>query len=169
MRQNESLGPTLSGVVSKEACCAICANTSGCAGWTWGDTVVHGDCFLRKAGTQWYKQSGAWSGVGLNWPTEHYVLFAFSNTLGDSAVLEPHHSLGHRRARQHGLHRRLWLALAAVYRCGARCCREGHHSMVALQLDAAAWAGLGPAALLGASSRMVQRRDMCLVPTQKSD
>ena len=37
------LGPALSGVVSKEACCAICANTSGCAGWTWDDTVVHGD------------------------------------------------------------------------------------------------------------------------------
>jgi hypothetical protein len=39
--------------------------------------------------------------------------------------------------------------------------------MVAFQLDAAAWAELRPVALLGAGSRMVQRRDMCLVPTQK--
>ena len=57
-----SLGPNINNVASKEDCCALCANNSACGGWTWGDTVVHGVCFLRKPGTHWYPQAGAWSG-----------------------------------------------------------------------------------------------------------
>eukprot|EP01047_Picozoa_sp_COSAG01_P076334 COSAG01_NODE_13365_length_1595_cov_2.017380_2_plen_221_part_00 len=57
-----SLGPNINNVASKEDCCALCANNSACGGWTWGDTVVHGVCFLRRPGTRWYHQTGAWSG-----------------------------------------------------------------------------------------------------------
>lgn len=57
-----SLGPNINNVASKEECCALCTNNSACGGWTWGDTVVHGTCFLRHPGTTWYHQAGAWSG-----------------------------------------------------------------------------------------------------------
>jgi sialate O-acetylesterase len=57
-----SLGPNMNNVASKEECCALCSNNSACGGWTWGDTVVHGVCFLRRPGTRWYHQTGAWSG-----------------------------------------------------------------------------------------------------------
>ena len=42
--------------------CALCQKQTGCGGWTWGDTVVHGACFLRKPNTHWRHQPGAWSG-----------------------------------------------------------------------------------------------------------
>ena len=42
--------------------CALCQKQAGCGGWTWGDTVVHGACFLRKPNTHWRHQPGAWSG-----------------------------------------------------------------------------------------------------------
>ena len=73
-------------VTSKEACCALCLKQAGCAGWTWGDTVVHGACFLRKPNTRWFSQPGAESGEVLGSPVP--PPFAFSNTLGDHAVLQ---------------------------------------------------------------------------------
>jgi hypothetical protein len=48
---------------TREACCALCSKTPGCGGWTWGDTVEHDMCWLRKHGTRWRHQPGAWSGT----------------------------------------------------------------------------------------------------------
>lgn len=78
--------PVVNNVTSKQACCALCLKQAGCGGWTWGDTVVHGSCFLRKPNTEWYAQTGAESGEALGPPAP--PPFAFSNTLGDHAVLQ---------------------------------------------------------------------------------
>ena len=78
--------PVVNNVTSKESCCALCLKQAGCGGWTWGDTVVHGACFLRKPNTRWFSQSGAESGEALGPPA--LPPFAFSNTLGDHAVLQ---------------------------------------------------------------------------------
>ena len=78
--------PVINNVTSKEGCCAMCLKQPGCGGWTWGDTVVHGSCFLRLSNTAWYSQDGAVSGEATGPPAP--PPFAFSNTLGDHAVLQ---------------------------------------------------------------------------------
>ena len=83
-----SLGPNINNVPSKEACCALCHANPACGGWTWGDTVVHGVCFLRKPGTSWYHQAGAWSGGPPPAPPHPPAHVAVSSVFSSSMVLQ---------------------------------------------------------------------------------
>ena len=80
-----SLGPNIVNVSSKEACCALCHANLACGGWTWGDTIVHGVCFLRRPGTRWYHQSGAWSGSPPPAPPPHVTV---SSVFSSNMVLQ---------------------------------------------------------------------------------